>query len=55
MLMRQPALGTPVVGETRKLRLGKFPYSVVYRVHGEVITVIAVAHQRREPQYWVGW
>lgn len=54
MLMRQPAIGTQSAGQTRKLRLGKFPYSLVYRVRGEVITVIAVAHQSRKPGYWVG-
>jgi toxin ParE1/3/4 len=54
MLMRQPAIGTLGAGQARKLRLGKFPYSLVYRVHGEVITVIAVAHQSRRPGYWVG-
>jgi plasmid stabilization system protein ParE len=54
MLMRQPAIGTPDAGQARKLRLGKFPYSLVYRLHGEVIAVIAVAHQSRHPEYWVG-
>lgn len=52
MLMRQPALGTLDAGQARKLRLGKFPYSLVYRSHGKVIMVIAVAHQSREPGYW---
>ena len=54
MLMRQTALGTPDAGQARKLRLGKFPYSLVYRLHGGVIMVIAVAHQSRHPEYWVG-
>ena len=54
MLMRQPAIGTPDAGQARKLRLGKFPYTLVYRVHGGVIMVIAVAHQSRHPGYWVG-
>jgi plasmid stabilization system protein ParE len=54
MLLRQPAIGTLGTGRTRKLRLGKFPYSLVYRVQGEVITVIAVAHQSRKPGYWRG-
>ena len=52
--MRQPAIGTPDAGQTRKLRLGKFPYSLVYRVSDDVITVLAVAHQSRKPGYWQG-
>lgn len=54
MLMRQPAIGTAHAGHVRKLRLGGFPYALVYRVHGEVIAVIAVAHESRHPEYWVG-
>ena len=54
MLMRQPAIGTPGASQARKLRLSRFPYSLVYRLHGDVIMVIAVAHQSRHPGYWVG-
>lgn len=54
ILMREPALGAPASKQTRKLPLGKFPYTLVYRVQGEVITVIAVAHQSRMPGYWEG-
>jgi hypothetical protein len=32
----------------------QFPYKLVCRVQGEVLTVLAVAHQSREPGYWVG-
>lgn len=32
----------------------RFPYSVVYHLSGEVIRVIAVAHQSRRPGYWRG-
>ena len=52
VLMREPALGTLSEGSVRKLPLGGFPYNLVYRVQGEVITVIAVAHQSRLPGYW---
>ena len=30
----------------------RFPYTIVYRVRENVIIVIAVAHQSREPYYW---
>jgi plasmid stabilization system protein ParE len=32
--------------------LDRYPYSLVYRVIGDVAQVIAVAHSRRRPGYW---
>jgi plasmid stabilization system protein ParE len=37
---------------TRRVLLRQFPYTVFYEVDGDVVFVIAVAHQRREPGYW---
>jgi toxin ParE2 len=39
---------------TRKCKLQDFPYTLVYRVHGQLITIFAVAHQSRHPGYWRG-
>jgi hypothetical protein len=39
--------------EIRRRFLGKFPYSVIYAVRPRVIFVVAVAHFRRAPEYWV--
>jgi len=32
---------------------GGFPLAVIYRDIGDTIQVLAVAHHRREPGYWV--
>lgn len=48
----QPGLGTPGPAKTRILPIHRFPMSLVYRVQGDVIRVIAVAAQRRRPGYW---
>lgn len=32
--------------------LGDFPYGVFYRVHGNVVSVIAFFHARRDPKQW---
>jgi plasmid stabilization system protein ParE len=32
--------------------LKHFPYTVWYEIEGAQVTVLAVAHQRREPRYW---
>lgn len=42
-----------VFGEYRRFILPKFPFSVVYRTHGNEIEVIAIAHHRRRPRYWI--
>ena len=40
-------------GDVRKCLLHKFPYKLMYSVEEEPILVIAVAHQHRNPAYWV--
>jgi hypothetical protein len=37
---------------TQRLSLNGFPFSVVYRVHGDVVRILAVAHMKRDPLYW---
>ncbi len=32
--------------------LNRFPYTLHYDLHGTVVTILAVAHQRRIPGYW---
>jgi plasmid stabilization system protein ParE len=34
--------------------LSRFPYVVFFRVDGEVAEVVAVAHAKRRPGYWLG-
>jgi plasmid stabilization system protein ParE len=38
---------------TRELVLPwRFPYTIVYRIHGNVLVIVAIAHQSREPRFW---
>jgi toxin ParE2 len=32
--------------------LKRFPYGIVYQVHGQEIRVVAVMHPHRKPGYW---
>jgi plasmid stabilization system protein ParE len=32
--------------------LNRFPYTLHYEITASVVTVLAVAHQRRRPRYW---
>lgn len=52
ILRDQPGIGAPGDRGTRKLPLGKFPYSLIYRIDGDTVRVIAFMHQRRRPEYW---
>ncbi|MBS0357172.1 MAG: type II toxin-antitoxin system RelE/ParE family toxin [Proteobacteria bacterium] len=52
LIRRHPDIGTPFVRDTRRLTLESFPYWVVYRIEGDVLRILAIAHQRRRPRYW---
>ena len=38
---------------TRRFLIRRFPYLVVYTYHNKHIWIIALAHCRRHPEYWV--
>ena len=38
----------------RRMRLALFPLTVIFRERRGAIEVLAVAHYRRRPQYWLG-
>ena len=37
---------------TRRFLLHKFPFSVIYLSESGIITIVAVAHNKRKPGYW---
>jgi len=37
----------------RRARLQRFPFSIIYRQGQSAIQLLAVAHDRRRPQYWL--
>lgn len=39
-------------GIRRKL-LVKFPFGILYSIHNESIYIIAIAHLKRKPNYWL--
>lgn len=54
LAIEHPALASPAVNNTRRLQVHRFPYAVIYRVEGDMLRVLAVAHHSRRPGYWAG-
>jgi plasmid stabilization system protein ParE len=58
LIEQNPAIGSPLPrvasGRMRRMLVRRFPYHVVYEVTEDEILVVAVAHTRRRPDYWVG-
>jgi len=38
----------------RRIRMKQFPFTVMYRESNNNVHVLAVAHHRRRPLYWLG-
>ncbi len=36
----------------RYLVLARFPYTVWYDLNADLVTILAIAHQHRQPGYW---
>lgn len=57
-ISRMPGIGAPApfvpadIG-ARRVSLARFPYHVVYLDTATAIVVLAVAHDRRRPGYWL--
>lgn len=53
LILQNPRIGTPGRFETRRFVFKRFPYTLIYRVRGDVIEILALAHHSRRPDYWV--
>ena len=40
--------------EIRRRRMDKFPFTILYRESSKQVQVLAVSHNRRRPNYWLG-
>ena len=52
LLREQQQIGQQIEKEFRRIVLARFPYSLIYRIEPKKNWVVAVAHQRRRPDYW---
>jgi toxin ParE1/3/4 len=52
ILKRNPEIGfSDDIGRRRWL-VHRFPYIIIYRIDGDIIHILAVAHTSRKPGYW---
>lgn len=52
-LQRSPLTFPVERGDIRRPILARFPYKLLYSVESDHVYIIAVAHRRRAPGYWV--
>lgn len=48
-----PFASTEIEAGLRKRLFARFPYSLIYGLEARTIVVVAVAHSRRSPHYWL--
>jgi hypothetical protein len=51
-LAQDPAMWPADAEGVRYFILRRFPYTLHYEIDASIVTVLAVAHQRRRPGYW---
>ena len=52
LAQRSPQSWPRTSGNTRYIVFARFPFDLVFRLKGETLEIVAVAHQRRRPSYW---
>jgi plasmid stabilization system protein ParE len=50
---KSPESWPEYVHDTRRYLLRRFPYFVVYQITSAEILILAIAHARRRPGYWM--
>ena len=51
---RNPLASPELPPPFRSRPLAHFPFNIVYTVEPAFLLIVAVAHQRRKPDYWLG-
>ena len=47
-----PGVGTAISSGRYLFPIGRYPFSLLYRVDGGVVRISAIAHHGRRPGYW---
>jgi len=54
LIQTHPKIGAAGNSGIRKLTFKRYPYTLVYRLSGERVEILACAHYSRYPEYWTG-
>jgi hypothetical protein len=52
LLCESPRIGERLDDRHRRFPLQRFPFAVVFRMDGDRLRIVALAHRRRRPGYW---
>jgi hypothetical protein len=52
ILCEMPQLGARLDTQHRRFPLTRFPFGIIFRVDGDLLRVVAIAHRRHRPGYW---
>lgn len=48
-----PEIGPPYAEKYRHYIIDRFPYAIIYHERADSVEVLAFAHHKREPFYWL--
>jgi toxin ParE1/3/4 len=54
LLLTYPESSPIIRGRVRRKVLRRFPYSLLYRIDGQRLRILAVMNQKQRPSYWWG-
>ncbi|MGR3318011.1 MAG: type II toxin-antitoxin system RelE/ParE family toxin [Candidatus Anammoxibacter sp.] len=53
LLNQLPYAWRKVGKHTRRINIKKFPYLILYVIEGDFILITCIAHQHRDPRYYI--
>ncbi len=51
-ILQHPSAWTPLSSRTRRCRLNRFPYALIYQVRDDMILIVSVQNLHRHPDSW---
>jgi plasmid stabilization system protein ParE len=52
-ILEYPESAPEILGGVRDKVTLRFPYSLMYRIVDDVVIILAVAHHRQRPEFWI--
>jgi plasmid stabilization system protein ParE len=53
LLVVFPELFEQIEEGVRRCLINRFPYGIIYGIDGTLIVIVAIAHLKRKPRYWI--